>query len=239
MAWWPDLARRDLQPEIMDRPELDPALHRQALAGLRRLNWASGSAGILWPAIHPLAKRKGLRALSVLDVACGGGDVALDLWRRARRRNIELHITGCDVSSVALDTARAQASEQGVDAQWLQLDALTQPLPGEFDVVMSSLFLHHLADNDAARLLAKMAGSAGHLLLVNDLRRSRAGYLLAQLACRVLTRSPVVHFDGPQSVAAAFTLPEVAVLCRQAKLERAQVRRRWPCRFLLSWQRDM
>ena len=52
-----------------------------------------------------------------------------------------------------------------------------------------------------------MADAAGRIVLVNDLVRSLPGFLLlAYPAPRLLTTSAVVHYDGPQSVRAAFTL---------------------------------
>jgi hypothetical protein len=52
-----------------------------------------------------------------------------------------------------------------------------------------------------------------------------------------LSRSAVVHADGPQSVAAAFTPIEVLTLARRAGLHTARVSSQWPCRFLLSVER--
>ena len=89
-----------------------------------------------------------------------------------------------------------------------QIDATTGALPGGFDLVYSSLFLHHLSDDEAAAFLKRLGG-AGRAVLVQDLLRTRLGYLLALVAGRVLTRSPVVKEDGPRSVKAAFSLDEV------------------------------
>jgi hypothetical protein len=114
---------------------------------------------------------------------------------------------------------------------------LRDPLPSGFDVVMSSLFLHHLTPCHAVSLLEKIALATQGLLLVNDLRRTRTGYLLAQVACRSLTSSKVVRVDGPRSVASAFTVREVQSLCAQAKLNGAIIQNRWPFRFLLDWRR--
>jgi hypothetical protein len=85
--------------------------------------------------------------------------------------------------------------------------------------------------------LRRMADAAGRLVLVNDLCRGATGLALAHLACRLLTRSPVVHTDGPRSVAAAFTPTELAGLAAEAGLTGATVTRHWPCRMLLSWRR--
>lgn len=47
--------------------------------------------------------------------------------------------------------------------------------PAGYDVVITSLFLHHLGAHDAEVLLALMASRARHLVLVNDLIRSPLG----------------------------------------------------------------
>src|SRR4051812_815774 len=81
------LSQRRCQPEVMDQPGLCPDHHRAALRGLARLN-LFGSAGVLWPALAAMAKRIPGRPLRVLDLATGGGDVPLRLWRRARRSGV-------------------------------------------------------------------------------------------------------------------------------------------------------
>ena len=75
------LPHRQRLPEIMDQPDLRPARHVGALRGLARVNFWSGSAGILWRPLSALARRLG-RPIRVLDAASGGGDVPLRLWRR-------------------------------------------------------------------------------------------------------------------------------------------------------------
>src|SRR5439155_9017041 len=96
-----------------------------------------------------------------------------------------------------------------------------------YDVVMCSLFLHHLSDEQAPVLLRAMADAAGSLVLINDLRRSRLGYTLAWLGCRLLTRSPIVHVDGPRSVAAAFSPEEALRIAERAGLHGATISRHW------------
>ena len=51
------LATRDRQPELMDQPGLAEDRHVQALRSLVRINWLSGSAGILWRPIRELARQ--------------------------------------------------------------------------------------------------------------------------------------------------------------------------------------
>lgn len=224
-------------PELMDQPELDRALHAHALRGLGRINRVSSSASILWHEIMDLASKEPRRPIRVLDLATGGGDLPIELARRAHRAGLEIEIEGCDVSPVAVGFATRAAHASSVPVRFFPLDALNDPLPAAYDIVMCSLFLHHLTDGDAVRLLRRMAEAAGSLVLVNDLLRSRFGYWLAWAGCRVLSRSPIVHHDGPASVRAAFRLEEVRAMADRAGLSGARLGRRWPWRFLLSWSR--
>ncbi len=136
-----------------------------------------------------------------------------------------------------MEFATRRAREAGLDVRFFTRDVLAGPLPDHYDIVTCSLFLHHLGEDDAVILLESMASAATRLLLVDDLVRGQAGYLLAWLGCRVLTRSKVVHADGPASVAAAFSIDEARALATRAGLERATISRHWPQRFLLSWRR--
>jgi 2-polyprenyl-3-methyl-5-hydroxy-6-metoxy-1,4-benzoquinol methylase len=229
---------RHRQPEIMDQPGLDPRQHQRALAGLRRINQLSRSAALFWPAVCGLARSVQPLPVRLLDLACGGGDVPMDLARRAVRQGLPLEITGIDVSPTAVEHARREATRAGVrNVSFTVLDVLREPLPGPFDVVTCSLFLHHLADEDVVQVLHKMAAAARRLVLVHDLRRSRTGYALAWAGCRLLSRSPIVHVDGPRSVEAAFTAEELTALANRAGLNGARWTRRWPQRLLMTWGR--
>lgn len=230
---------RTLEPEIMDDPALDAARHYGALRGLARINRWSGSVRIVWPAILALCNSHPDRTFTVLDLATGGGDIPLGLHLRAKRLGLKLRVRGCDCSPRAVEFARERAAQAGAgpDLEYFVLDALNGTMPTDDDVLLSSLFLHHLNATDAETFLRRMAQSAQHLVLINDLLRSRAGLLLAHTATHLLTTSSVVHADGPQSVRAAFTLDEIRAMAKHAGLLGCTVENRWPCRFLLQWRR--
>ncbi|HEV3119416.1 MAG TPA: methyltransferase domain-containing protein [Gemmataceae bacterium] len=234
-----NLDERRLQPEIMDQPGLDPGEHSAALRALERINRLSGSARILWPPIAALAREHPGRPLRILDVATGAGDVPIRLWKKACRSGVALEISGCDRSSLALVHAQRHAAQHHAPIKFFEWDALHGDFPGEPDVVVSSLFLHHLDEIQAVQFLKNMAAAANDMVLVNDLERGRLGFLLAYIGTRVLSLSAVAHTDGPRSVENAFTAAEALGLAERAGLAGASVTRRWPCRYLMSWQRDL
>ncbi len=253
--------RRDRRPEIMDQPGLREDSHRRALAGLRRLNLWAGSARTLHGPIAALAHHarrtsparrtrtarpahredgedREPRPLTLLDVACGAGDVPIALARWSRRGGPPLTILGCDRSTTAAGHAREAARRAGQPVTFLCADALGgAALPARADIVTCSLFLHHLDEADAAALLARCAAAARHGVLVLDLRRGALGLGLAWAAARALSRSSIVHHDAPASVRAAYTLDEARALAERAGLSGARVQPAWPQRWLLSWWR--
>lgn len=227
------LAVRNRQPELMDDPQLDRELHQQALIGLRRVNRISGTVGTLWKPIRRLA-RQSETPIRVLDVACGGGDNVIDLACRARKAGLDVEVSGCDLSPVAIEIAESNAKQRNVSVEFFEADALS-PLPAGFDVICCSLFLHHLDEEDVVRLLMSMKNTAGKMVLVSDLIRSRIGYVLCWAGIRLLTRSRICHVDGPLSVEGAFTVKEITTLTEQAGLRGTVLTRHWPERFLISW----
>jgi 2-polyprenyl-3-methyl-5-hydroxy-6-metoxy-1,4-benzoquinol methylase len=221
----------------MDQPGLDGAVHRRALAGLRTVNMFSRTAKSLWQGLADVGVLGG-GPIRVLDIAAGGGDNVLRLAARARQSGVNLTSHGCDISPTAVAHAQAFATRSGfTDVQYFQLDALRDRLPEDYDVLMCTLFLHHLAEGDAVELLRRMAAAARRAVLIDDIVRSRFGYVLAWAGGRLLTRSPIIHVDGPLSVRAAFSLGEAGELVERAGLHGARFRRHWPERFLMSWRK--
>ena len=237
----PSLSQRDRQPELMDDPAIAPADHRAALQGLRRANRFSRSASIVWPVLRQLATDSTTaQPLKILDIASGGGDVTWEIARRAKRHHLPIQVEGCDRSQFAVEYAtKAQAASETFPVRFFPLDVLQDDLPKGYDVLMCSLFLHHLSHEDAQRLLSRMADAAKRLVLINDLRRTRLGYALAYVGSRLLSRSPIVHYDGPLSVRAAFTSEEVLKLALEAGLKGATMTHHWPERYLLSWRKPV
>ncbi|TWT60482.1 methyltransferase domain-containing protein [Rubinisphaera italica] len=219
----------------MDDPDLDRAEHAMALQGLARINLVTCSTRMLWRNILTLSQETE-KPLSVLDVACGGGDVLLTLAKKGQAAGCNMKWIACDLSPTAIETTASHFEAAQLPVETHIQNALEPDHSLQADVVFCSLFLHHLSEDQAIELLKSMASRAERLVLVSDLRRSRWGYQLAWWGTRLLSRSKIVHVDGPRSVEAAYTEQEVHSLAQQAGLENETVTRFWPERFLLKWK---
>jgi 2-polyprenyl-3-methyl-5-hydroxy-6-metoxy-1,4-benzoquinol methylase len=171
-------------------------------------------------------------------VASGAGDFAIWASRFLAGRGLDVRIDGCDISDTAVEFASRRAAAGGRNAvTFFRWDALNEPLATDYDFVTCSLFLHHLTEVQVAAFLQKIAAAARNAVLVDDLQRSLAGYGLAVLAAATLTRSPVVRVDAPRSVRAAFSIAEAGRLTAAAGLHGASIRRHWPQRYLIVWEK--
>jgi 2-polyprenyl-3-methyl-5-hydroxy-6-metoxy-1,4-benzoquinol methylase len=224
------MIQRDRQPELMDDPGLPEELHHSALVGLARLNRFSGIANAMYRRLRRYVP-SGQTRIRVLDVASGAGDIPISCARRARAEGLTCELTMMDISEVAADEQLRRSRNAGVPVDCVVQDCLRQPLPGGFDVITCSLFLHHLDDRDSIRLLQSMQAATPRAILISDLDRSMFNLGLVTLASRVLTRSSVVHTDAALSVRAAYTRHEFKTVAEKALLRPIYVEPSFPCRY--------
>ena len=158
--------------------------------------------------------------LLMLDVAAGACDVGDALLNSTSAR-----IVGLDLNPKGLKFARKSWPVVG--------DALELPFPDNtFDVVMGSLFFHHLSDDNCVRVLANMWRVSKRLVIVNDLHRHPVAYLSIRILAGAFSKSPMVRHDGPVSVLRAFQPRELLHIAKRAGIS-ARVHRSFPFRLVL------
>lgn len=222
-----DLARRRLEPELMDDPALPADELERALASLSIMHSIARPSAPIWKAIAPLVESAGSARVSVADFGCGRGDLLRALHRRAEGR---IDCVGVDVNPRSLDLAAARGP---VGARWVAADLLADPPPPALaelrvDVAVSTLFLHHLESRDVVRVLARMRACACRGVVVLDLPRTRWAWWTTVLGARLLSRSRVVHWDSGLSVRAAWRPEELLALAEKASLNAPKVRKIFP-----------
>ena len=206
-------------PELLDGPLDDPAALVGNLRDLRRINRWLGGVSLTSAAIESLAAHRG--HLSLLDVGTGGADIPMALLRAAPGRGWTLQVVGLDNRPEVL-AAAAVASPTIARTPGLTLesgDGRSLPYPDDaFDVVHASLVLHHLEGEEGSTLLREMARVARLGIVVNDLHRSRLGWVGAWLLGHLLTGNRYTRHDAPLSVRRAYRVDEALDLVRVAGL---------------------
>jgi len=118
----------------------------------------------------------------------------------------------------------------------VRADVLDLPFdPGSFDYAITGLFLHHLSNDDAVRVLAAMDRVSRRGMIAGDLLRNRRAYSWITLLS--LWANPMVRHDARVSVAQAFTRPEAESLRDRAGLRYLRYRRHFAHRFTLAGEK--
>lgn len=170
--------------------------------------------------------------LRVLDVASGGGDMLRAIHRWGQRHGVALELTGIDLNPGSTAAARA-ATPASMGIAYETGDVFAIHPERRFDVIVSSLFTHHLPDQDVLRFLRWMERTAARGWFVNDLERNSLAAGGFALLARAAGWHRFVQHDGPLSVRRAFRRREWRALLRAAGVP-GRVRMRLPFRVCVG-----
>jgi ubiquinone/menaquinone biosynthesis C-methylase UbiE len=176
--------------------------------------------------LRRVVNAKGLRKLSVLEVAAGSSDVPLAVQRIFKRGGIELNVTALDRSAAHLPNGVPRVVG----------DALALPFSNRtFDVVSCCLFAHHLSPPDMVRFAREASRVARTAVLINDLIRHPL-HLALIYAGFPLYRSRLTRHDAPASVRQAYTLEEMHQMLQQVPFAKIDIARRYLFRMgIIGW----
>ncbi len=185
--------------ELLDHDQGSATEIADGLADLRFVNRWFGGSSTLFRLLSKVAAETGAKELSLLDVAGASGDVAHYVQARMLRNGVRVEVAVIDRSPTHL----------GKQFPSVAADALHLPFRNaSFDVVCSSLFIHHLEPDEVMRFAQEALRVARVAVVINDLRRS-ALHLAAVYAGFPLHRSRMSRHDGPASVRRAYTVSEM------------------------------
>ncbi len=151
------------------------------------LHWAARYDLLAWLLTHGRERELRERILSfaalqngdtVLDVGCGTGTLAIVASRHVGTTG---SVTGIDASPAMIARANRKAAKAGARAAFQVAVAENLPFPDrQFDVVPSTLMLHHLPRStrqQCAREITRVLKSGGRVLAVDFGRSKQRGLL--------------------------------------------------------------
>jgi SAM-dependent methyltransferase len=229
-----DFTARSTESELMDTEAVGFEEFRACLVDLARVNHltlAYRPTLAFFDRLLAAARRLG-RPLEVVDVGSGYGDMlrAVDAW--ALRRGVAVSLTGVDLNPWSKRAAAEATTSGRID--WVTADAFAYEPPAGIDVVISSLFTHHLPDPLVERFLAWMETTARLGWFVNDLHRHPVPYHFFRRFAKLARFHRFVRHDGPVSIARAFAPADWQRLLFAAGIDPVDVEVQWRVPFRLT-----
>jgi SAM-dependent methyltransferase len=213
-----DFTHRAHLTELMDAPCSREVL-RGCLRDIARTNrWTLAYRPVLRWLDSMVDSFAALREpLRILDAGSGYGDALrrVEQWAKARRVAVEL--TGLDLNPDATAIA-SQVTPPSSRIRWITADILTYEPAKSPHLVVSSLFTHHLTDNEIVRFIHWMEANSLQGWLINDLSRAPIPYHAFRVFSKLMRFHPFVQNDGPVSIARSFVASDWQRLCATAGL---------------------
>lgn len=223
---------RSTAAELMDGDDYSPEEFAETLRHLARINVLTRGYQPTLAALDRVVATGAVpadRPLTVLDIGCGFGDTLRAVAAWARRRRVEVALTGVDLNPLC-----CQLAEGATDARdaitWRVADVFALE-PDPVDVVMSALFMHHLSDAGVVRVIRWMRQHARVAAFINDLHRHPLAYHFIRLTTPLFSGNRLICHDAPVSVARAFTRAEWERLLAEAGVPAGTAAIRWHWAF--------
>lgn len=208
--------KRSTQPERIDTGDYTPGEYATFLREIRFINRYLGDARALRRSLLRELEEVKLREFSVLDVACGSGELLDQIAKFAHKTKRTARLTGIDLHELSFLNSAERNFGFSRKFNCVLGDAFRLPFAdGEFDYAISSLFFHHLTDEQIPIALTEMTRVARRGVYVIDLHRHPAAYYLYKLFCTAFRISPLVAQDGSLSVLKGFRPGELADLANK------------------------
>ncbi|MGZ4034816.1 MAG: methyltransferase domain-containing protein [Bacteroidia bacterium] len=228
-------SQRSYQSELLDAPDIPKELLFQNLRELDVVNRTLGGHAITISGIKKLLSDKN-KVYHIIDIGCGGGDAMKQIAKWARSNAYKVKLTGVDMNPDCIDFMKSACKD------FPEIDGVTMDYRdylktnNEVDVVHSSLFCHHLKDNELIELFEYMNKYARVGFIINDLQRHWFAYYSIKFLTRLLNGSSLVKNDAPLSVLRGFRKNELHNLLESSGLKNVSVKWKWAFRYLVLWK---
>jgi len=170
----------------------------------------------------------------VLDVGCGSGELLRMIAEFAERSGRKSRLVGLDLNAISSETTQ-RWSKGFSEIVSIQGDAFQLPFADDaFDYAISSLFFHHLTDEQIPVVLKEMSRVARQGIVVIDLHRHPMAYALYKLFCVAFRISPLVRHDGSLSILKGFRPPDLRTLALESELGNVGIERIMPFRVVMA-----
>ena len=225
--------KRATELERIDTGDYTPEEYSTFLREIAFINRYVGDGRALKKTLLREIEEKDLRSFSVLDVGCGSGELLRMIAEFADASDRRATLVGLDLNPISSSTTHTESADFRAISS-VQGDAFQLPFADDaFDYAISSLFFHHLTDNQIPEVLKEMSRVSRRGGVVIDLHRDPVAYVGYKVLCFVFRISELVRHDGSLSIRKGFRVEELGTIAEGAGFGRYSVDQVSPGRVLL------
>jgi ubiquinone/menaquinone biosynthesis C-methylase UbiE len=223
-----NLTQRSTLPEKMDDAHCSTQDVETALNELETVNRWLGGYAVIRNSFKNIPEKD---PLNIIDIGCGSGDIIRDIATHLDKAGRVYQITGVDINPDTINLA-AKRSMNFPHVKFENLNVWSEEIKKlRADVVMSSMFCHHFDDKELVELVKRMFDLAGMVVIINDLHRHPLAFHAIKYITAAFSKSHLVKYDAPLSVARALTKKEWIDILAKAQITNYTIEWKWAWRW--------
>lgn len=210
----PDFSVRSSRKELLDETHIPKQDLFRNLFELNVINRLLGGHAVTLKGMQKLELSK-QQTYRLLDIGCGGGDTLRAIANWGRKNGYHFLLTGVDLKSDCIEYAtefcKGYPEINFVLSDYRDLPELQQ----EFDIIITSLFCHHLNNKQLAELFSWCNANAKLGFIMNDLHRHPLAYYSIAWLTAIFSKSYLVKNDAKLSVLRGFKRADLLSILNQ------------------------
>ena len=225
-----DTTFRTDEREIMDDFTLEGKALRTNLDILASINkWLGGnqvSLDGIQKLIKDLPKDK---ELVIVDLGCGNGDMLRRVSKLGKKLGYQFKLIGIDANKDSIQYATLLSLSYS-NITYVQMNIFSEEFKAlKYDIALSTLFLHHLNDQEILDKLSLLKEQARLGIVVNDLHRNKLAYFLFSIISFFINNK-IIRNDGLISIRRGFKKGELEYFANQLQIK-SDINWKWAFRY--------
>lgn len=221
---------RSNQIELMDDFTMSGAPLYKTLNQLAEINRWLGGNSVTLNGLKELLKNKSKdKILTIIDIGCGNGDMLRIIADYGKKEGYTFKLIGIDANEFTIAYAK-KLSRNYDEISYFQQDVFSDEFRDlSYDIVLSTLFLHHFTESEILDLLSLMLKKITIGIIINDLHRHLIAYYLFKLLCLTI-QNHVVKKDGLISILRGFKRQDLERISKKLNVE-TNIKQKWAFRY--------
>jgi len=225
-----DTTSRTDEREIMDDFTLEGKALRTNLDILASINKWLGGNQVSLNGIQKLIKKLPRdQKLVIVDLGCGNGDMLRRVSKLGDRIGYQFKLMGIDANKDSIQYATL-LSLGYKNITFHQMNIFSEEFKDlTYDIALSTLFLHHLNDEEIIDKLSLLNKQARVGIVVNDLHRNKVAYFLFNIISFFINNK-IIRNDGLVSIRRGFKKDELVNFANKLQIK-SDIRWKWAFRY--------
>lgn len=220
---------RSARKELLDAENIPQQDLYRNLYELERINTLLGGHAVTVSGLTKLALNRTTR-YRILDIGSGGGDTLKHVAEWGRKNGYQFDLTGVDLKNECIQYASNYCKEYP-EITFIQSDYRNVVKEDvTYDIIITSLFCHHLTNEELQELFDWSTNHAKIAVILNDLHRHPLAYYSIAFLTLLFSKSYLVKNDAKLSVLRGFSRRELQHLLQPFTFE---LRWKWAFRWLV------